>query len=62
MPVRFITGIIYKVIPIRTEIIKFCETIGFDFMGAVIWQKVTTCNTIGGASVKETANESRNEW
>ena len=21
----------YKIIPIRTEIIKFCETIGFDF-------------------------------
>lgn len=29
----------YKVIPIRTEIIKFCEAIGFDYMGAVIWQK-----------------------
>lgn len=41
----------YKVIPIRTEIIKFCETIGFDYMGAIIWQKVTTCNTTGGASV-----------
>jgi site-specific DNA-methyltransferase (adenine-specific) len=41
----------YKVIPIRTEIIKFCETIGFDYMGAIIWQKVTTTNTTGGASV-----------
>lgn len=41
----------YKVIPIRTEIIKYCETIGFDYMGAVIWQKVTTTNTTGGASV-----------
>lgn len=41
----------YKVIPIRTEIIKFCETIGFDYMGAVIWQKVTTCNTTGGATI-----------
>ena len=41
----------YKVIPIRTEIIKFCESIGFDYMGAIIWQKVTTCNTTGGASV-----------
>ncbi len=29
----------YKVIPIRTEIIKFCETIGLDYMGAIIWQK-----------------------
>ena len=41
----------YKVIPIRTEIIKFCETAGFDYMGAVIWQKVTTCNTTGGATI-----------
>ena len=41
----------YKVIPIRTEIIKFCETIGLDYMGAIIWQKVTTCNTTGGATV-----------
>lgn len=41
----------YKVIPIRTEIIKFCETIGFDYMGAVIWQKRTTTNTTGGASI-----------
>jgi len=41
----------YKVIPIRTEIIKFCETVGFDYMGAIIWQKVTTTNTTGGATV-----------
>ncbi|HNW98911.1 MAG TPA: DNA methyltransferase [Bacteroidales bacterium] len=38
----------YKVIPIREEIIKFCENIGFDYMGATIWQKVTTSNTTGG--------------
>ncbi len=41
----------YKVIPIRTEITKFCETIGMDYMGAVIWQKVTTTNTTGGATI-----------
>lgn len=41
----------YKVIPIRTEIIKFCEAIGMDYMGAIIWQKVTTTNTTGGASI-----------
>lgn len=41
----------YKVIPIRTEITKFCEVIGFDYMGAIIWQKVTTCNTTGGATI-----------
>jgi site-specific DNA-methyltransferase (adenine-specific) len=41
----------YKVIPIREEIIKFCESIGFDYMGAIIWQKVTTCHTTGGAVI-----------
>jgi site-specific DNA-methyltransferase (adenine-specific) len=41
----------YKVIPIRTEIIKFCESAGFDYMGAIIWQKVTTCHTTGGATI-----------
>ena len=41
----------YKIIPIREEIIRFCESIGFDYMGAVIWQKKTTMNTTGGASV-----------
>ena len=41
----------YKIMPIRTEIIKFCESIGFDYMGAIIWQKVTTCHTTGGATV-----------
>ena len=38
----------YKVIPIREEMIKFCESIGFDYMGAIIWKKVTTSNTTGG--------------
>jgi site-specific DNA-methyltransferase (adenine-specific) len=41
----------YKVIPIRTEIIKFSESMGFDYMGAIIWQKVTTTNTTGGAVI-----------
>jgi site-specific DNA-methyltransferase (adenine-specific) len=41
----------YKVIPIHSEVIRFCETLGFDFMGQIIWQKTTTTNTTGGASV-----------
>lgn len=41
----------YKVIPIHSEIIRFCETIGFDFMGQIIWQKTTTTNTTGGGAV-----------
>ncbi|HZF66282.1 MAG TPA: DNA methyltransferase [Chitinophagaceae bacterium] len=38
----------YKVIPIREEIIKFCEIIGFDYMGAIIWQKKTNSHSTGG--------------
>ncbi|MDE5579502.1 MAG: thermonuclease family protein [Alistipes sp.] len=41
----------YKVIPIRTEIIRFCEALGLDYMGAVIWQKQLTMNTTGGGAV-----------
>ena len=41
----------YKVIPIRTEIIRFCETLGLDYVGAIIWQKVTTVHTTGGGVV-----------
>lgn len=41
----------YKVIPIRTEIIKFCQALGLDYMGAVIWQKHTTMHTTGGAVI-----------
>lgn len=41
----------YKVIPIRTEIIRFCETLGMDYMGAIIWQKQTTMNTTGGGAI-----------
>lgn len=41
----------YKVIPIRTEIIRFCETLKMDYMGAIIWQKTTTMNTSGGGAV-----------
>ena len=41
----------YKVVPIRTEIIKFCEALKMDYMGAIIWQKATTMNTTGGGAV-----------
>ena len=41
----------HKVMPIHSEIIKSCETLGFDFMGKIIWQKVTTMNTTGGACI-----------
>jgi len=41
----------YKVIPLHAEFINQCEHIGFDFLGAIIWQKKTTMNTTGGAVV-----------
>jgi DNA modification methylase len=41
----------YKVIPLHAEFINQCEHLGFDFMGAIIWQKKTTMNTTGGAVV-----------
>ena len=41
----------YKVVSIHSEIIRFCETIGLDYMGSIIWQKPTTMHTTGGAKV-----------
>jgi DNA modification methylase/endonuclease YncB( thermonuclease family) len=41
----------YKIIPLHAEVISQCERIGFDYMGAIIWQKKTTMNTTGGAVV-----------
>lgn len=41
----------YKVIPIHSEIIRFCETIGFDYMGSIVWQKPTNMHTTGGQRV-----------
>jgi len=48
---QFLRSIIYgryKVAPLHSEIISQCEQIGFDYMGAIIWQKKTTMNTTGG--------------
>ena len=50
----------YKVIPIHSEIIKFCEIAGFDFMGQIIWQKATTMNTTGGGAVMGSFPHPRN--
>ncbi len=50
----------YKVIPIHSEIIRFCEATGFDFMGQIIWQKSTTMNTTGGGAVMGSFPHPRN--
>jgi DNA modification methylase len=41
----------YKIIPLHAEIVGQGEELGFDFMGAIIWQKKTTMNTTGGATI-----------
>jgi site-specific DNA-methyltransferase (adenine-specific) len=41
----------YKVVPIHSEIIRFCETIGFDYMGSIVWQKPTSMHTTGGEKI-----------
>ena len=50
----------YKVIPIRERIVNFCESLGLDYMGAVIWQKATTMNTSGGGAVMGSFPHPRN--
>ena len=39
----------FKVIPVRDEIIRYCEALGFDYMGAVVWR--TTAGAGGEASI-----------
>jgi DNA modification methylase len=41
----------YKIIPLHAEVIGQCEDLGYDFLGSIIWQKKTTMNTTGGATV-----------
>jgi len=51
---QFLRSIIYgryKIAPLHSEFITQCEKIGFDYMGSIIWQKKTTMNTTGGATV-----------
>lgn len=50
----------YKVISIKTEIIKCCEALGLDYMGAIIWQKPTTANASGGGTVMGSYPHPRN--
>lgn len=41
----------FKVMPIHAEIIKFCETVGLDYLGSIIWRKITNTATSGGGSL-----------
>ncbi|MHA1438158.1 MAG: DNA-methyltransferase [Promethearchaeota archaeon] len=41
----------YRIVPIASQIIQDCVEVGFDFLGDIIWQKVSTTNTTGGCSL-----------
>jgi len=41
----------YRVLPIASKIITDCLDLGFDFLGDIIWQKISTTNTTGGCTL-----------
>ncbi len=40
----------YRVQPIPADLIRIARAVGFDFMGNIIWQKISTTKTTGGGS------------
>jgi site-specific DNA-methyltransferase (adenine-specific) len=41
----------YRVLPIPADTIRAGIEIGFDFLGSIVWQKVSTTKTTGGCSL-----------
>ena len=41
----------YRIVSIASRIINDCLKIGFDYLGDIIWQKISTTNTTGGCSL-----------
>lgn len=41
----------YRILSIASRIIEDCTILGFDFLGDIIWQKISTTNTTGGCSL-----------
>ena len=41
----------YRIISIASRIINDCVELSFDFLGDIIWQKISTTNTTGGCSL-----------
>jgi len=41
----------YRILPIPADTIGLCTGLGFDFMGSIIWHKISTTNTTGGCSM-----------
>ncbi|MEC8193387.1 MAG: site-specific DNA-methyltransferase [Myxococcota bacterium] len=50
----------YRVLPIRTAIIEQMTALGADYMGAIIWQKMTNTNTSGGGTLMGSYPHPRN--
>jgi DNA modification methylase len=50
----------YRVLPIRTHIIEQMTTLGADYMGAIIWRKMTNSQTSGGGSLMGSYPHPRN--
>lgn len=50
----------YRVLPIRERIISSIMGIGADYMGAIIWQKMTNTNTTGGGTLMGSYPHPRN--
>ncbi|GAG57860.1 unnamed protein product, partial [marine sediment metagenome] len=41
----------YRVLSIASKIIADCLDLGFDYLGDIIWQKISTTNTTGGCTL-----------
>ncbi len=41
----------YRVLSTASKIITDCLNLGFDFLGDIIWQKISTTNTTGGCTL-----------
>jgi len=41
----------HTTIPNHSSIIQSCINLGFDYLGSIIWQKMSTTKTTGGASI-----------
>jgi DNA modification methylase len=50
----------YRVLPIRQRIIGQMDALGADYMGAIIWRKMTNTNTSGGGTMMGSYPNPRN--
>ena len=50
----------YRVLPIRTHIIMQMDALGADYMGAIIWRKMTNTQTSGGGTLMGSYPHPRN--